>query len=155
MIKGVQKYLELGKISKFHTLTQSWSKCMTCISLDPVFDLAILCDASMPFFHTYLKLHKKPLEVGWKEGKCQKPLVRTIHIEWSSESFWGAKLNFIFSKSNKTQVSEQKCSKGIWILTIPLSNHSRFYGRHSECSQVQVKLGITCIQISYWGDDPS
>jgi hypothetical protein len=61
MIKGVQKYLELEKKknSKFHTLTQSWSKCMTCISLDPDFDLAILCDASMPLFHTYPKTPQK------------------------------------------------------------------------------------------------
>jgi hypothetical protein len=28
---------------------------MTCISLDLVFDLAILCDASMLLFHTYAK----------------------------------------------------------------------------------------------------
>ena len=81
---------------------------MTCISLDPVFDLAILCDTSMPLFFAYPKLHKKPLEVGWKEGKYQKPLMTTIHIEWSSESFWGAKLTFIFSKSDKTQVSKQE-----------------------------------------------
>ena len=33
--------------------------------------------------------------------------MRTIHIDRSSESFCGAKLNFIFSKSNKTHVSKQ------------------------------------------------
>jgi hypothetical protein len=63
MFKGVQKYLELGRFWKFHTLAQSWSKCMTCISLDLVFDLATLCDASMPLFHPYLKLHRKPIRM--------------------------------------------------------------------------------------------
>jgi hypothetical protein len=121
---------------------------MTCISLDLVFDLAILCDTSMPLFHTYLKLHIKPLEVGWKEGKRQKPLVRTLHIEWSSESFWGAKAKFHIFKNKQNPSFWAKCSKVIWILTVLLSNHSRFYGRHSECSQVQVRFGITCMQIS-------
>ena len=45
-----------------HTYT-SWSKCMTCISSDPVFDLATLCDASMPLFHSYLKLHRKTIRM--------------------------------------------------------------------------------------------
>ena len=45
---------------------------MTCISLDPVFDLAKLCDASMPLFHTYPKLHKRLLEIGWKERQTSK-----------------------------------------------------------------------------------
>jgi hypothetical protein len=38
MIKGVPKILGLENI--LHTCT-SWSKCMTCISLDLVFDLTI------------------------------------------------------------------------------------------------------------------
>jgi hypothetical protein len=63
------KKLEIFKIS--HTCT-FLIKCMTCISLDPVFGLAKLCDASMSLFHTYTKLHKKHLEVGQKEGKMSK-----------------------------------------------------------------------------------
>jgi len=34
---------------------------MTCISLDPVFDLAISCDASMPLYHPYPKAQQKPI----------------------------------------------------------------------------------------------
>jgi hypothetical protein len=42
---------------------------MACISSDLVFDLAILCDASMPLFHPYLKLHKKTFRGRMKKER--------------------------------------------------------------------------------------
>jgi hypothetical protein len=69
---------------------------MTCISLDLVFDLAKLCDASMPPFHTYWKLHKKLLEVGWKEGKIPIAFGED-HTQWAIEwIIWGT--YFLFAK---------------------------------------------------------
>ena len=114
MFKGVQKiYLELGRFLKYHTLAHSWSKCMTCISSDPVFDLATLCDASMPLFHTYPKLHQKPLEVGWKERQTSNALVRIfIHIKRLRESF--EELIFIlqnFSKTSRRKVDQRMNDK--------------------------------------------
>jgi hypothetical protein len=49
-----KEYKNLRKI--FHTLAQSWSKCMTSLSYDPVFHLATWHDASMPLLHLP-KLH--------------------------------------------------------------------------------------------------
>jgi hypothetical protein len=40
MIKGVQKIFRIRKIIKKPHNCTSWSKCMTCISLDSIFDLA-------------------------------------------------------------------------------------------------------------------
>jgi hypothetical protein len=57
MIKGVPKILGLENISHICT---SWSKCMTCIASDPVFDLTIYVVQVCLSFHTYLKLHSKP-----------------------------------------------------------------------------------------------
>jgi hypothetical protein len=108
MIKGLQKkYLELGKISKFHTLAQSWSKCMTCISLDPVFDLATLCDVSMPLFHTYPKLHKKSFRGRMKIRQISKAFGED-YTHWVIE--WIVLRSK--AKSNKTQVSEQSVVRG-------------------------------------------
>jgi hypothetical protein len=73
-------------------------------------------------------------------------------IEWI---ILRSKVKFHVFKIKQNPSFWAKCSEGIWILTVPLFNHSRFYGRHSECSQVKVKLGITCMQISYQGDDLS
>jgi hypothetical protein len=65
----------------------SWSKCMTCICLRSGFDLAKICDACMPHFHTYPKLYSKPLVVGYeKKAKYQMPWWGFIHIERSRES---------------------------------------------------------------------
>ena len=73
--KWVQKYLELGTLWKISHTCTSWSKCMTCISLRFDFWLSKICDASMPHFHTYPKLHSKALVVGYqKEGKNIKSL---------------------------------------------------------------------------------
>jgi len=60
---------------------------MTCISLDPVFDLAISCDASMPLYHPYPKAQQKPISSRIKKKVKSKPLVRIIHIERSRVSF--------------------------------------------------------------------
>jgi hypothetical protein len=66
----------------------SWSKCMTCISLWSSFWLSNICDASMPTFYTYPKLHSKPLVVGYeKKAKFKCLWWGIIHIEWSRESF--------------------------------------------------------------------
>jgi len=55
MFKGVQKIIfRIRKISKFHTLA---------LLDQSVPLLAILCDASMPLFHPYLKLHKRPIRM--------------------------------------------------------------------------------------------
>ena len=93
MIKKSTKNIRIRKI--FHTCT-SWSKCMTCISLRSDFWLSKICDASMPLFHNYLKLHQKAFSSRMKIR--QKPLARIKHIERLSESFWGARLIFEFFK---------------------------------------------------------
>jgi hypothetical protein len=45
---------------------------MTCASLDPVFDLAILCDASMPFFYTYPKTPQKAFRSRMKRRQISQ-----------------------------------------------------------------------------------
>jgi hypothetical protein len=45
---------------------------MTSLSLDLVFDLVILCDTSMPRFHTYPKLQISFQMVGWKRKATSK-----------------------------------------------------------------------------------
>jgi hypothetical protein len=75
MIKGVLKIFRSRNIIKIpHTCT-SWSKCMTCISLRSGFWLGKICDASMPRFHTYSKLHKKAISGRiWKGRQNTKRL---------------------------------------------------------------------------------
>jgi hypothetical protein len=71
--KEYQKIFRIRKVMKKipHTC-MSWSKCMICISLWSCFWLSNICDASMPTFHTYPKLHSKALVVGYeKEGKIK------------------------------------------------------------------------------------
>ena len=76
-----------------HTCT-SWSKCMTCISLDPVFYLTIYVMQVYLSFHTYPKLHSKPLKIGWKEGKTTKCLGED-HTHWVIEwIIWGTYIYF-------------------------------------------------------------
>jgi hypothetical protein len=58
-------------------------------------------------------------------------------IEWI---ILRSKAKFHIFKTKQNPSFWAKYSKGIWILTVPLSNHSRFYGRHFECSQVQWSL---------------
>jgi hypothetical protein len=89
MIKWVQKYLRIRKIIKIpHTCT-SWSKCMTWISLDPVFDLARdVMQVCLNFLPTQNST-KKPLMVGWKEGKISNALVM-FYTHWVIEwIIWG------------------------------------------------------------------
>jgi hypothetical protein len=64
----------------------SWSKCMTCIFLWSVFWLSNTCDASMPTFHAYPKLHSRALVVGYenKAKNSKIPLVR-YHTLWASK----------------------------------------------------------------------
>jgi hypothetical protein len=45
---------------------------MTSIFSDPVFDLAILCDANMLLFYTYQKLHKLVLRGRVKRRQPSK-----------------------------------------------------------------------------------
>jgi hypothetical protein len=72
-----------------HTCT-SWSKYMTCISLRSGLWLSKICDASMPHFYIYPKLHSKALVVRYeKEGKISNALVR-FHTHWAIERMiWG------------------------------------------------------------------
>ena len=74
---------------------------MTCISLRSSFWLSKICDASMPHFHTYPKLHSKALVVGnEKKAKFQMPWCGFIHIERLRESF--EELTFILQKLIKS-----------------------------------------------------
>ena len=67
---------------------------MTCITLGPVFDLAKLCDASMPRFHTYPKLHISLLDGRMKRKAISKAFGEDhTHFERSSVSF--EELNFV------------------------------------------------------------
>jgi hypothetical protein len=71
------------------------------------------------------------------------------------ESFEELNYVYIFSKPSENLSFWTDRCKGIWIHAISLFNYPRLCGRHLKSSQIQVKLGITCMQISYQGDDPS
>jgi hypothetical protein len=95
MIQGVPKIFRIRNFIKILHTCMSWSKCMTCISLRSGLWLSKICDASMPHFHTYLKLHSKTLVLGYeKEGKIPNALVR-FHIHWAIERIiWGTYICF-------------------------------------------------------------
>jgi hypothetical protein len=70
---------------------------MTCISLDPVFDLAIyvtqVCPPLIPTQNSTQSLRSRPWKV---RQQSQNALVRIIHIEQMSESL--GELAFFFAK---------------------------------------------------------
>jgi hypothetical protein len=75
--RSTKNILELGKYRNSHTYT-SWSKCMTCISLSLVFDLAKhVAQVCINFIPTQNST-KKPL-VGWKESKTSKFLGEVLY----------------------------------------------------------------------------
>ena len=70
---------------------------MPCISLRSGLWLSKICDASMPHFHAYPKLHSKALVVGYeKKAKFKCLWWGFIHIERSRESF--EELTFVLQK---------------------------------------------------------
>ena len=91
MIKGVPKILGLEKYSThLHFLIKVYDLHL----LRSTFWLSNICDASMPLIHTYPKLHSKPLEVGWKEGKTIKCLGED-RTHWAIEwIIWGTYIYF-------------------------------------------------------------
>jgi hypothetical protein len=120
MIKGVQKIFRIRKKIKIPH---------TCTILIKVYDLHLIgsdfwlsnimwCKyASLSYLPRTPK--QKPLEVGWKEGKYQKPLVRTRPILRS-------KAKFLIFKIKQNPSFWAKCSKGIWIQTVTLFNYPRW-----------------------------
>ena len=68
---------------------------MTCISLRSGFWLSKICDASMPHFHTYPKLHSKAFSGRVKRRqKFEMPLVR-FHTLWTIDRIiWGTYICF-------------------------------------------------------------
>jgi hypothetical protein len=100
MIKWVQKYLRIRKIIKIPHTCASWSKCMTWISLDPVFDLARdVTQVCLNFLPTQ-NFTKNPLIVGWKEGKISNALVM-FYTHWVIEwIIWGTYIFFAKTYKN-------------------------------------------------------
>ena len=82
----------------------SQSKCMTCIFLWFGFWLNNICDASMPTFYTYLKLHSQLLVVGKRANS--KSLWWDIHTHWAIERIiWGTCLLYkTFQKTSGKMV---------------------------------------------------
>ena len=96
MIKGVPNILELGKSSThLHILIKVYDLNL----LGSGFWLSNIYDVSMPLIHTYLKLHSKLLEIGWKEGKTIKCLDED-HAHWAIKwILWGTYV--LFCKTHK------------------------------------------------------
>ena len=104
---------------------------MTCIFLRSGFWLSKICDASMPHFHTYPKLHSKTLVLGYeKEAKFQMPLVR-FHTLWAIERIiWGTYISLQkFIKPLDRQFI-QEWMIGNSIITILSCNRPRTWIRY-------------------------
>ena len=115
--RGMTKeFKQKFKIS--HTCT-SWSKCMTWISLDPVFDIATLCDASMPCLSYLLKAP-------------YKLLVRIIQI--LSDQVYHSRNLTLFYKIFKTSGKkvDQRTNDKRFCETILSCNHPR----HGEANKL-------------------
>ena len=115
--RGMTKeFKQKFKIS--HTCT-SWSKCMTWISLDPVFDLATLCDASMPCLSYLLKAP-------------YKPFVRIIQI--LSDQVYHSRNLTLFYKIFKTSGKkfDQRMNDKCFCETVLSCNHPR----HGEANKL-------------------
>ena len=114
----------LWKIS--HTCT-SWSKCVTCISLRSGFWLSKICDASMPHFHNYLKLHSKPLVVGY-EKKAKSNAFGEVSYTLSDRENHLRNLH-LFCKTYKTldRWSIKERMIGSSVITILPKNFEKLY----------------------------
>ena len=77
------------------------------------FLLRTMCKVSMPHFTRSWAPNKLFIEVG-NNGNIfyQSEEPKITDMSHPRESFWGAKLKFTFSKSNKTQVSKQSVVRG-------------------------------------------
>ena len=126
MIQRSTKLFRIWNITKIpHTCT-SWSKCMACISLRSGFWLSKICDASMPHFHTYPKLHSKAFSDRVKRRQnFQIPLVR-FHTLWAIERIiWGTYICFtkLVKPSDRWLIKEWMI--GDSVITFLSCNHPR------------------------------
>ena len=150
MIKGVQKYLELEITFKFHTLVLL-DQSVWLASPWIHFWLNNICGVSMPLIHTYPKLHSKPLEIGWKEGKLIPWWGPYTLSDWANHL---RNLYFIFAKLIKPP--DRRLIKE-WMIgnsfkTVLSCNHLRL-GKAISPTGIKLNGWIECqTYIKLWKD---